>query len=273
MDLGGWLRSLGLEKYEAVLRDSEIDEAVLHNLTEDHLRELGFPLGARLKLLDAIAALGPPNPAAATPVKRSPVPSEPLTAPGPPSATGDQMAGVTARLPVLATLRLSSRFNGTTDYQNDVAKDPNPRCICVNIGNMRKPRYDRKHDQSYRKPECPCRRRVQRHDTPPRDDQNCFIALLSSNEKLTEASIPFSAKRLNVLGHAELTEPVRNPPALWRSLSRTLREHIRLKRPRPVRWRRWADRYGPHGPRGSAGCIFRQPPPRMSENNPYPPSH
>ena len=39
MDLGGWLRSLGLEKYEAVLRDSEIDEAVLHNLTEDHLRE------------------------------------------------------------------------------------------------------------------------------------------------------------------------------------------------------------------------------------------
>ena len=41
MDLGGWLRSLGLEKYEAVLRDSEIDEAVLHNLTEDHLRELG----------------------------------------------------------------------------------------------------------------------------------------------------------------------------------------------------------------------------------------
>jgi hypothetical protein len=36
MDLGGWLRSLGLEKYEAVLRDNEIDDAVLHNLTEDH---------------------------------------------------------------------------------------------------------------------------------------------------------------------------------------------------------------------------------------------
>jgi hypothetical protein len=33
-----------LEKYEAVLRDSEIDEAVLHSLTEDHLRELGFHL-------------------------------------------------------------------------------------------------------------------------------------------------------------------------------------------------------------------------------------
>jgi SAM domain (Sterile alpha motif) len=53
MDIAGWLRSLGLEKYEAVLRDNEIDDAV--KLTEDHLRELGFPLGARLKLLDAIA--------------------------------------------------------------------------------------------------------------------------------------------------------------------------------------------------------------------------
>jgi class 3 adenylate cyclase len=58
MDIGGWLRSLGLEKYEAVLRDNEIDDAVLPKLTEHHLRELGFPLGARVKLLDAIAVLG-----------------------------------------------------------------------------------------------------------------------------------------------------------------------------------------------------------------------
>jgi hypothetical protein len=71
-------RSLGLEKYEAVLRDSEIDEAVLHNLTEDHLRELGFPLGARLKLLNAIATLAFPNPAAPSPVKLPPTPSAPL---------------------------------------------------------------------------------------------------------------------------------------------------------------------------------------------------
>ena len=80
MDLGGWLRSLGLERYEAAFRENEIDDTVLHKLTEDHLRELGFPLGARLKLLDAIAALGSSNPAAATPVKLPPVPSEPLTA-------------------------------------------------------------------------------------------------------------------------------------------------------------------------------------------------
>jgi class 3 adenylate cyclase len=80
MDIGGWLRSLGLEKYEAVLRDNEIDEAVLHKLTEDHLRELGFPLGARLKLLDAIAALGIASPAAAPRDKLPPLQSPPVTA-------------------------------------------------------------------------------------------------------------------------------------------------------------------------------------------------
>jgi class 3 adenylate cyclase/tetratricopeptide (TPR) repeat protein len=57
MDVVVWLRSLGLEQYEAVFRENEIDESVLTDLTEDHLRELGFPLGARLKILKAIAAL------------------------------------------------------------------------------------------------------------------------------------------------------------------------------------------------------------------------
>ena len=40
-----------------VFRDNTIDADVLHDLTEEHLRELGIPLGARLKLLKAIAAL------------------------------------------------------------------------------------------------------------------------------------------------------------------------------------------------------------------------
>ena len=57
MDVASWLRRLGLEQYEAVLRENEVDESVLPDLTEDHLRELGFPLGARLKILKAIGAL------------------------------------------------------------------------------------------------------------------------------------------------------------------------------------------------------------------------
>ena len=58
MDIGGWLRSLGLERYEAAFRDNEIDEAILPKLTQENLKELGVTaLGHRLKLLDAIAAL------------------------------------------------------------------------------------------------------------------------------------------------------------------------------------------------------------------------
>src|SRR5215475_6370825 len=58
MDLGGWLRSLGLGKYEAAFRENEIDETILRGLTDEHLKQLGVTaLGHRLKLLDAIAAL------------------------------------------------------------------------------------------------------------------------------------------------------------------------------------------------------------------------
>ena len=57
MDLKGWLQSLGLQQYEAVFRKNEIDEGVLPDLTEVHLRELGFPLSARLKILKAIGTL------------------------------------------------------------------------------------------------------------------------------------------------------------------------------------------------------------------------
>ncbi|WP_246668355.1 MULTISPECIES: adenylate/guanylate cyclase domain-containing protein [Bradyrhizobium] len=58
MDVGGWLRRLGLEQYEAVFRDNEIDDTVLPNLTAEDLKELGVGfVGQRRKLLDAIAAL------------------------------------------------------------------------------------------------------------------------------------------------------------------------------------------------------------------------
>ena len=57
MDLRSLLRSIGLEQYEATLRENDIDFAILPDLTDDHLRELGFPLGARLKLLKAAAAV------------------------------------------------------------------------------------------------------------------------------------------------------------------------------------------------------------------------
>ena len=58
MDIDGWLRRIGLEQYVQTFRDNAIDADVLRDLTDQHLRELGLPLGARLKILRAAAALG-----------------------------------------------------------------------------------------------------------------------------------------------------------------------------------------------------------------------
>jgi class 3 adenylate cyclase len=54
MDVGTWLKGLGLGQYEAVFRDNEIDVDVLTELTDQHLMDLGVPLGHRLKILRAI---------------------------------------------------------------------------------------------------------------------------------------------------------------------------------------------------------------------------
>src|SRR6516165_3658590 len=80
MDLGGWLRSLGLQQYEAAFRENAIDDTVLHDLTEDHLREIGIPLGARFKLLKAIAALGTTRAEATRPSADAGSPGPPVDA-------------------------------------------------------------------------------------------------------------------------------------------------------------------------------------------------
>jgi class 3 adenylate cyclase/tetratricopeptide (TPR) repeat protein len=59
MDVVVWLRSLGLERYEAAFRENEINERVLSSLTQEDLKEIGVgPVGHRRMLLEAIAALG-----------------------------------------------------------------------------------------------------------------------------------------------------------------------------------------------------------------------
>ena len=82
MDLGGWLRSLGLEQYEAAFRENAIDDTVLRSLTAEDLKEMGvIPIGHRRKLLDAIAVLSAdtsgdgPSPAA-PPVRDEPPPKD-----------------------------------------------------------------------------------------------------------------------------------------------------------------------------------------------------
>ena len=73
MDLGDWLRRLGLEQYEAAFRENEISEKVLPNLTAEDLKDLGVGMvGHRRMLLDAIAALraqaSAPTPLSDTPL-------------------------------------------------------------------------------------------------------------------------------------------------------------------------------------------------------------
>ena len=58
MDVGVWLRSLGLGQYEATFRDNEIDSAVLPKLTVDDLKDLGVAIvGHRRKIMSAIEEL------------------------------------------------------------------------------------------------------------------------------------------------------------------------------------------------------------------------
>jgi class 3 adenylate cyclase/tetratricopeptide (TPR) repeat protein len=57
MDVGAWLRGLGLEQYEGTFRENEIESDVLPELTESDLEKLGLPLGPRKRILKAIANL------------------------------------------------------------------------------------------------------------------------------------------------------------------------------------------------------------------------
>ena len=76
MDVGVWLRSLGLGQYEEKFRDNKIDADVLPQLTADDLKDIGVSaVGDRRRLLAAIAALTGATPPA----------NEPATLPKPES--------------------------------------------------------------------------------------------------------------------------------------------------------------------------------------------
>jgi SAM domain (Sterile alpha motif)/Adenylate and Guanylate cyclase catalytic domain len=127
MDLGGWLRSLGLGQYEAAFRENEIDTDVLSDLTELDLEKLGLPLGHRKRLLKAIANLtasiesvGPSSPA------RSPAAQH---APRPPTEMVAERRQVTVMFSdLVGSTALASRMDPEdlreviSAYQNSVAE-------------------------------------------------------------------------------------------------------------------------------------------------------
>jgi class 3 adenylate cyclase/tetratricopeptide (TPR) repeat protein len=62
MDVGSWLRNLGLGRYETAFVANAIDSDVLAELTEVDLEKMGIPLGDRKRLMRAIGALAVGSP-------------------------------------------------------------------------------------------------------------------------------------------------------------------------------------------------------------------
>ena len=55
--IGDWLEELGMSEYAQRFAENRIDFSVLPDLTDEHLKDLGLPLGDRLKMLRSIREL------------------------------------------------------------------------------------------------------------------------------------------------------------------------------------------------------------------------
>ncbi|MDQ3952816.1 MAG: SAM domain-containing protein, partial [Actinomycetota bacterium] len=76
-DLGKLLRRLGLERYQQLLTDNDIDADILPYLSDADLKELGLSLGHRKRFLRAIEALQAEAQGAAAPRAQPAVAVEP----------------------------------------------------------------------------------------------------------------------------------------------------------------------------------------------------
>ena len=106
MDVGAWLRGLGLGRYEGAFRDNDVDAGVLPTLTADDLRELGVAsLGHRKRLLAAIAA------SAARAGPRAPAPPAPALPPAPAEAQAERRPLTVMFVDLVGSTTLSTRLD------------------------------------------------------------------------------------------------------------------------------------------------------------------
>jgi predicted ATPase/class 3 adenylate cyclase len=113
MDVGGWLRGLGLGKYEAAFLDNGIGEGVLPHLTVEDLKEIGVAtVGDRRMLLAAIAAL-------ASPTASQPPGPRPLAAPPPkvPELSAERRPITVMFCDLVGSTSLASRLDAE-DWRN-----------------------------------------------------------------------------------------------------------------------------------------------------------
>ena len=107
MDVAAWLRSLGLERYEAAFRENEIDEKVLPRLTAEDLKDLGIAIvGHRRTMLDAIATLRASDASAKTPQ-----PDAPPAVEAPPKDTAERRQVTVMFSDLVGSTAMSSRMD------------------------------------------------------------------------------------------------------------------------------------------------------------------
>ncbi|PPQ30661.1 AAA family ATPase [Rhodopila globiformis] len=114
MDVGAWLRSLGLGQYEAAFHGNAVDAEMLPGLTSDDLKEMGVvAIGHRRRLLDAIATLPPKAvPAGASvQVSFSPAPAEPGKPPSRPETTAERRPLSVMLCDLIGSTALSARLD------------------------------------------------------------------------------------------------------------------------------------------------------------------
>src|SRR5689334_23330898 len=113
MDVGAWLRELGLEQYEAAFRANAVDAEILPTLTGEELRDIGVSsIRDRRRLLEAIAALRPkavPDEAAAQ-VSSSP-PTDPTGPPGASETTAERRPLSVMFCDLIGSTALSARLD------------------------------------------------------------------------------------------------------------------------------------------------------------------
>jgi class 3 adenylate cyclase len=106
MDLGGWLRSLGLEEYEAAFRENKVDAVILPKLTAEDLKDLGVAaVGHRRKLLEAIALLR------GEAEQKTPPPDAPSTQPTPAQETAERRQVTVMFSDLVGSTALSARMD------------------------------------------------------------------------------------------------------------------------------------------------------------------
>ena len=114
MDIGAWLRTVGLGQYEADFRDNAIDVDVLADLTDGDLEKLGLPLGDRKRLLKAIAGLVGLPPAA---TRSEPARAHPLGPAAPQLASGERRPITVMFCDLVGSTHLAARLDAE-DWRN-----------------------------------------------------------------------------------------------------------------------------------------------------------